>query len=395
MFLDLGGTVRAHSPQQTLAKLRPLLPDFGITRVIPQEGLGNSYIPVSVACRPNSRLLSTSQGKGVTRELADISAIMEAIEMYHAERMPAPAVVAPIAEMRGSGRPFLDPMKLNQLPRRSLYSETEPLGWIEVKHVRSGKLVLCPRCIFTMDGTTRRSEIVALALSVSSNGLASGNTLEEALVHGLYELIERHAVYEYRYTLPVEERTQRLVDLETFRGVPHIDDLLARLDAAGQNVWAVSMHGDLGVPVYTAQIGDKSPLKRRDREYGGFGAHYIPEIALSRAITEAVQSRITVIGGSRDDFYPWTYQELELDDPSLADHGMQPVLTRDTVPRPPRFSDFSEVLEWTLRLLESHGIVDTCYFDHTRPEYGNIPVVSVVSPGLLLDLGLVHPLKRK
>jgi YcaO-like protein with predicted kinase domain len=395
MFLDLGGTVRALSPEQTLAKLRPLLATFGITRVVAQEGLGDAKIPVTVACRPNSRLLSTSQGKGVTRELADISAIMEAIEMFHAERMPAPAVIASIADIRRSGRRFLDPMHLPQLPRRSLYSEVEPIGWLELTHMRGGDPVLCPRAIFTMDATTRRTEIAALALSISSNGLASGNTLEEAIVHGLYELIERHCIYHFRYTMPLEERARRLVDLDTFEGIPHIDDLRQRLDAAGLNVWAVSMHSDLGIPVFSAHIGDKSPLKRREKEWGGSGAHYIPEVALSRAITEAVQSQITVITGSRDDLFPWTYQDLELQETRTRSDGMQADVKRSDVPRPPSFTSFADVLEWTLAALERHGIMDTSYFNHQRPEWGDIPVVSVVSPGLDLDLGLIHPLQRK
>jgi YcaO-like protein with predicted kinase domain len=395
MLLDLGGTIRASSPEETLAKLRPLLAFFGITRVVAQEGLGDAKIPVSVSCRPNSRLLSTSQGKGVTRELADISAIMEAIEMFHAERMPAPVLTASVSDVRRSGRAFLDPGRLNQLPRRSLYSEEEPIGWLEVTHLRSGQPVLCPRAIFTMDATTPRTEISALALSISSNGLASGNTFEEAVVHGLYELIERHCIHDYRYLLPIEERITRLVDLETFRGVPHIDDLRRRLDDTGLNLWAVAMHSSLGIPVFSAHIGEKSPLKRREKEYGGFGAHYIPEVALSRAITEAVQSRITVITGSRDDLFPWTYQDLEIAPQQPGDGGMTMGVKRSDVPRPPAFTSFPEVLAWTLDVLERHGITDTCTFNHTRPEYGDIPVVSVVSPGLTLDLGLIHPLQRK
>src|SRR3954470_22734659 len=100
MFLDLGGTIRAQSAEETLARLKPLLPRFGITRVMAQEGLGDSAIPVSVSCRPNSRLLSTSQGKGITRALADVSAIMESIEIFHVERLPPPVLTASTAEMR-------------------------------------------------------------------------------------------------------------------------------------------------------------------------------------------------------------------------------------------------------------------------------------------------------
>jgi hypothetical protein len=53
------------------------------------------------------------------------------------------------------------------------------------------------------------------------------------------------------------------------------------------------------------------------------------------------------------------------------------------------------VLRWTVDLLERHGFMDTCYFDHQRPEFGNIPVVSVVSPRVTMDINVFHHLERR
>lgn len=363
--------------------LRPLLPKFGITRVAAHEGLGDAKIPVTVAMRPNARLLSTSQGKGVSRELADISAIMEAIEMHHAERLRPADLVATIADVRASGKRYLDPKRLNTVTRRrSLYAEDEPISWLELTHLRSGELVLAPRIIFALDGSAKQTEIAAKAFSCDSNGLASGNTVEEALVHGLYEMIERHCIHECWYNQVREPLTRRSVDFDSFHGA-HLDDLRHRLDDDDVTITLTSFHTELGIPVFGAQFVAVSPITGKDTPFVGWGAHYVPEVAVSRAITEAIQGRITLIAGSRDDVFPATYQDLELTPPPPK---ADPVLVASALPRPPAFTTFSEVLQWTLTTLERHGISDTCYLQHP----GEIPVVSMVSPGLNMDLTLIH-----
>lgn len=364
--------------------LRPLLSKYGITRVAAHEGLGDGKIPVTVAMRPNARLLSTSQGKGVTRELADISAIMEAIELHHAEQLKPADLVATIADVRASGRRYLDPKRLNTVARRrSLYSEDDPISWLELKHLRSGEPVLAPRILFALDGCARHHEIAAKAFSCDSNGLASGNTLEEALVHGLYEMIERHCIHQCWYNQAREPMAQRSVDFDSFRGVPHLDDLRHRLDDDGVSFSLTSLHTELGIPVFGAQFVAVSPITGKDTPFVGWGSHYVAEVAVSRAITEAIQGRITLIAGSRDDLFPSTYQDLSLVPPPPEP---KPVLVASDLPRPPAFTTFAEVLEWTLTTLERHGITETCYLQHP----GEIPVVSMASPGLNMDLSLVH-----
>ena len=90
-MLNLGGTYRAYDPKETLAKIEPMLWDkFGITRVANISGLDNVDIPTYVAIRPYSKFFSTAQGKGITHDLAKISAMMESIEGWHAETMREP-----------------------------------------------------------------------------------------------------------------------------------------------------------------------------------------------------------------------------------------------------------------------------------------------------------------
>src|SRR5215213_5920588 len=94
------GTHRAFSPAQTLARVRPLMARMGITRLGNITGLDRIDIPVAVAVRPNSRSVSVSQGKGLDREQAMASALMEACEGYHAEQI-GPVRIACYRELAG------------------------------------------------------------------------------------------------------------------------------------------------------------------------------------------------------------------------------------------------------------------------------------------------------
>src|ERR687891_2259925 len=79
------GTHRTIAPATTLARVQPYLAALGITRIANVTGLDRIGVPVVMVCRPNSRSLAVSQGKGVTLDAAKASGLMEAIELYHAE----------------------------------------------------------------------------------------------------------------------------------------------------------------------------------------------------------------------------------------------------------------------------------------------------------------------
>ncbi|MCP9984172.1 hypothetical protein [Actinomadura madurae] len=82
------GTHRARLPEDTLRGLEPILDQVGITRIADVTWLDEIGIPVYQAIRPDSWSLCVSQGKGLTGDLAKVSAVMESIELWHAERMP-------------------------------------------------------------------------------------------------------------------------------------------------------------------------------------------------------------------------------------------------------------------------------------------------------------------
>ncbi|KYF86628.1 hypothetical protein BE20_00300 [Sorangium cellulosum] len=96
----LAGTHRQVPPEETLRRVRRLMPVMGITRIANVTGLDNIGIPVVMVCRPNSRSLSVSQGKGLDLPTAQASGLMESVEAYHAERIDLPLKLASYEELR-------------------------------------------------------------------------------------------------------------------------------------------------------------------------------------------------------------------------------------------------------------------------------------------------------
>src|SRR5262245_21405550 len=79
------GTHRLVAPGVTLARILPLLPALGITRYADVTGLDRLGVPTYCAIRPAAATLQVSNGKGLTHASAKVSALMEAIELQHAE----------------------------------------------------------------------------------------------------------------------------------------------------------------------------------------------------------------------------------------------------------------------------------------------------------------------
>src|SRR3954454_14847593 len=92
-------THRVGSPAETLGRGGPLMARMGITRLGNITGLDRIGIPVAVAVRPNSRSVSVSQGKGFELSQALASALMEAIELFHAEEPAGRTVDASFVEL--------------------------------------------------------------------------------------------------------------------------------------------------------------------------------------------------------------------------------------------------------------------------------------------------------
>lgn len=383
-----GGTRRARATAETLAALHPLLARFGITRVANITGLDRIGIPVAVAVRPGSRSLVVSQGKGMTLVDAKVSAIMESIELFHAER-PAIAVrVASLRDLQAEGVAVVD---------RGVGDRPHPqsvIGWTQGRDLATGALRFVPYASVAIDDSVAAAPVPA-GLAVNSNGLASGNTLDEAIVHGLCELIERDAIALWHH-LPDDARRGRAVTPSTIDD-PSCRALLARYEAARIDVHVFDLTSDIGLPVYEVFIrergegsGDRSGgchAGERDAFSAvGSGCHRWRGIALSRALTEAAQCRLTHIAGAREDLVHGDYaagperlaQVARFR--AIGDAPLRPFRTGDGAV-PDAGESFAQGRADIVAALRAVGIADVVAVDLSVAGTG-IHVARLVVPGL-------------
>lgn len=356
-------------PEKTFARIEPLLPAAGITRIADVTGLDQLRIPVAVVVRPNSRALSASQGKGLDFTAAKVSGVMEALESFHAERTDRPVFHLRWSEM-SEREVAVDPARLPRL-RNSLFHADRRIPWIAAVDLVSGREQLVPFELIHTDFTLPAFPGTG-CFPRSSNGLASGNTFSEAIVHGLCELIERDA---YAISLWHPERRCR-VDLKSISD-PVLCSLLERIEKAGCYLAVWEITSDIGVPVFWAVITGGSESEVTAAPAGGSGCHPERIWACVRAISEAAQSRVTRLSGSRDDLTQRWFLRTHTPSAPTAENG---AVSLDVGP-----SFHGETIEEDLRLLLdrliARGFNSVLAVDLSRPEFG-LPVLKLVVPGL-------------
>ncbi|MGW1411753.1 YcaO-like family protein [Streptomyces sp. NPDC002403] len=289
------GTHRARRPAETLELISPLFSRFGITRLGDVTGLDSLGIPVVMAVRPTAATLSVSQGKGVDLVSAQVSAAMEAIELWHAENaVPTASVAGVPAESLGLPYRLADVESSGE----AIGTEATPLDWIAASGLVSGAETLVPHDLVEMNWAAHAWQPPLVV--ATSNGLASGNTVAESAVHALYEVIERDAASALALT-PASERTY--VRPESIADVL-CQELIARLRAGDAWIELVMAPSRLGVPCFVCYLWSPDYIGVST----GSGAHSDPTVALARALTEAAQSRLTSIVGTRDDIRPEVFR---------------------------------------------------------------------------------------
>ncbi|MDX2086207.1 MAG: YcaO-like family protein [Kofleriaceae bacterium] len=368
------GTHRAATLDATWKRFARARGRAQITRIAELTGLDTLGIPVFAAIRPMGRSLSTQQGKGITADAARVSALMESLETWTAEHLALPVVQGSYRELRARA---VDVRKLPR-PRGKLDLDAR-WRWVEGWDLVGNAPVLVPEQAVTLDTTFTRPPV----FDISSNGLASGNVLVEAIVHGLCEVIERDAEAAWR----LRAGDRRLV-LDTITD-PVCRGLIDRITATGARVIVWDLEGI--VPAIGAAIMEdpNEPAWRTLGFYQGFGAHLVPEIAIARALTEAAQTRLTYIAGARDDFFPFDYTRAT--DPELLagiwEHVTSPCEEPALFDELPRTTTrgLGHELEQIIDLLRARGFEQVIAVELTHPAL-RVPVVKVLVPGLATQI---------
>ncbi|MCY3880196.1 MAG: TOMM precursor leader peptide-binding protein [Rhodobacteraceae bacterium] len=407
------GGQRSVAPQSTVAKYRHLVdPVSGVvTWLRRMTGETDTWLNVHWAgsnIALKNRMLSVlrlslrtkSAGKGSTGQQSEASALCEALERYsgafHGDEIcgrrrftdfagtgesdavhPNDVQLFSDRQLRNAAKINAEGHPYNVVPPR--FDPDAEIDWTPVWSLTRGRHRYLPTSLLFYGKSSDHRGVTDFV--ADSNGCAAGNTLEEAILQGFFELVERDAFAVWWYN--------RLrfpgVDLSSFQ-----DEFLSSAESYYQRIkrelWVLDITGDLGIPTFVA-------LSRRadgDDEviiYGA-GAHLDPHIAVLRAVCELNQ------------FLNWAQAAgpggagFKVDDPqclswwSGATIAQHQYLAPDSAATPRRMSDYPildsgdvlEDLQACRALVEAKGM-EFLVLDQTRPDIG-MPVVRVIVPGL-------------
>ena len=373
---DREGGIRVVSPKDTLERTLPLLTKAGLDEPEDITGKDNIGIPVYSIARPDAAegAVSSYNGKGVTWEQAKASAVMEAMERYSAEMRKEDVLVYGTYGQAEEVGLTVDPADLIiPVDRISYYLDSE-IAWCEGWEMFRGEKIWVPACAVYHPYITNGD---LQLFRYNTNGLASGNTIEEAILHGMFEVIERDA-----WSL-AEERGIANADI-TVDPVSVPGRMLETFRKQGVEIFLKDITNDVGVTTIGAASDD---VRTKDPEMLniGVGTHLDPEIAAIRAITEVAQSRTThkqgvkvntkiqkktqkmgyeKIKGINRLWYSILDEKIELND--MKDESTNYVL---------------DDIELVLERLMNTGFDKVIAIDLTRPEI-NVPVVRMIIPGM-------------
>ena len=244
-------------------------------------------------------LRSRSGGKGQTDEQAKVGAMAEAFERYSGVfRGDEICRRATMAEIGGQAIHPNDCMLFSedQYARRQAinaqgnafqmvpapFEADAPTDWSPLWSPTLDAFFWLPTgyLYYSYSKSRPADEINRLAFYADSNGCAAGNTLEEAALQALLELVERDAVASWWYN-----RVRRpAVDLGDF-DCPFLQDMYRYLDRIGRDLWVLDISNDIGIPVFAAFSRLLTPIDGSEQVVVGFGAHLDPALAIMRAIT--------------------------------------------------------------------------------------------------------------
>jgi len=376
-----GCTHRAIAPDQTIKNVESKLRIAGVTRVAEITHLDRVGIPVYSAIRPGAAdgAVSIYAGKGATKTQAKASAMMESFERYSAElhKDCKQNFVNGTFEDLGKLDNYLHPESLI-LPKILFDPETVDLEWILSTNLKDDNNILIPaNAVYHPYIPTNNIKL----FQSNTNGLASGNMLEEAVFHGIMEVVERDAwsIFESK-RVPKPE-----VNCENTEN-PIIQNILAKFKKTGINIKLVNLTADVNITTIAA-VSDDTILKDAALLTLGVGTHLNPEIAVLRALTEVAQSRATQIHGTREDTIRAVfmrkagYERMK----RINNHWFGESETIIELSNIKNISgkSFKDDIETSKHLLNKCGFKDILYVDLTRKEIG-IPVVRVLIPGMEL-----------
>ena len=397
------GGHRAVTPEQTVQKYQHLIsPLTGVVTELvritdPANPLvhtyraGHSFGSATSLRGLRNTLKHKSSGKGKTDSQSRASGLCEAVERYsgifqgdEARKRTTLAALGDLAIHPEQSLCFSDEQYAN---RDSLNAQaTAAHDWIPQQFDASQAIDWTP--VWSLTEQTHKYLPTAMCYyhyplpqahrfcRGDSNGNAAGNTLEEAILQGFMELVERDGVALWWYN-----RLRRpAVDLTSF-DEPYFVQLQQFYQENNRDLWVLDLTADLGIPTFVGVSNRKS--ERSERLILGFGAHLDPTIAIVRTLTEVNQIGLELDKvpdeNLKSDATDWLLTAKLADHPYLVPDAAQPLKTAQDYPK--RWSDdiYTDVMT-CVDIAQKAGL-ETLVVDQTRPDIG-LNVVKVTVPGM-------------
>ncbi len=380
MKVYMNETHRSETLEKTYSKVKDQCSKIGVTRIADITDLDRIGIPVYSCIRPESMegSISVYNGKGSTKIAAKVSSIMESIERFSAEindNNQKNIIYDSYTSLSSQNIDVLNPIELI-LPNQFNYDKIIP--WSKGYSIDEDTLecteILIPSNAIFHPLLTKHSSL----FRTNTNGLASGNTIEEALFHGLCEVIERDAWSVTEYTKDSGSIITNIDDVE-------IKKLVNMFESSGVNIILRNITKDISIPTIAA-VSDDILTRDPTMLCLGIGTHSDPKIATIRALTEVAQSRVTQIHGAREDTIIGDFRKQIGYDKTkkLNKKWFENESTcnyRDLSKLSASNIDFKEEIKNIVSKLKDVGMHKIIFCNLTNPTI-NIPVVRVIIPGL-------------
>jgi YcaO-like protein with predicted kinase domain len=280
--------MRSLPPETTLLHARQWAATAGISEVTEITDLDVLGVPVYVSRRPNARADVFTYGKGLRPVDAEVGAYMEALEFYFAE--PG---IANVSTRWGTAREVagcehaVDAI-LDFVPLLQREVDLDGALLLALVHeLESGSECAIPAELIFYPAP----DVGQSLFGSSTNGLASGNSVLEATIQGLLELIERD-IWSFEFI----RRASRLVDAKSLP--EDVREIVERAERNGLQLKIRTIPNDYGMPFFAVFVFDLNNPSRKTFN-GGWACDLDRHRALGRAVTEAAQSRVAFIHGGR------------------------------------------------------------------------------------------------
>ncbi|MBA3749800.1 MAG: YcaO-like family protein [Nitrosopumilus sp.] len=403
------GTSRIQPVEVTLENVNYLIKEIGITRLADITDMDRLKIPNYSAVLPGTEdYIWVYGGKGPTKNHAKASAVMESIERYSS--LPRNYINKIIKGSYEELSRSYNILKYNEVIEPISFSLDDKMimDYCVGYDLLSEKDILVPAALAIFKYISKSPSVNPYAF-YHTNGLASGNVIEEAICHALCEVIERDATsiaefassaFQYHILRTIENSfIQSGVNIKTIESKKFIDDngvypdvdlndvdnesvkeLFKRFENCQISLTVKDITSDLGIPTFVA-----SSVEWVNHDYGflveGHGTHPDSRIALIRAITEVSQSRAANIQGSRDDLRKMKYNPDDSDDKRSWQFIKSTKIIKFSDIKSYYNEDILDDIRLILEKLKEKELKKVVIVDLTNPRL-NIPVIRAIVPGL-------------